>query len=932
MRRPPFSWALSISMSLLVSGCGCGDDDDDDATGEDGGTEDGGDGGDGAVEGCDDADGDRRGPGCLFGLDCNDDDPAVWSQDTTVLWEPVSTGVAAGGTRVVELSLDFRACAPRTLFLVSSDPAAATVAGQVDIAQGEQHAEIEITGVGVGDAEISATAEGLHGDPLAVVVTSPDRPACAGSAQGTLAAGDRVAVASETLAGSAVTLPVGATELAPADVHIGCAADIAPAGYVPLGPAVSFDPADYRVLREVPVEIPLETALLPPNARLDHVVIAYQGPSVSARIVPMANLTISGEPDASIAYFETPRLGTFQAVVRADANTRTRSRRYTFRAIVGVSMGAGGAALVGFRDPSRWDFIGPLGGPTDWRYLLHSIETYHLGGFCTAETGTIGEMCPVEPPSQLYEHSQDFEHWFYEDEYQGQGGSFPRNEYVEIFRDLALGFGNPNSENPDSFVTPAGVPDSDRFRSDEERCASPVVFDPAEGHRYYDDEYNPDGDFRVITFCDGGETPGDHGTWDPAVPQTLPMEVALAVDLNENGIRDHGEPVIKDAQEPYEDVGSDGIASTAEAGYDAVDNPDPEGDDYDWQFNPDGREVNWDRDEGEPFDDVGIDGVPGTPQTDAGGYDTGEGNGQFDITSGARQFRTQNPWLKVREMSDEDFARIDFYSDGGVRDLFNFGVVTNHFVSALIARSPDEVHIYNGFPSLYGEVPTLLPAAEIGTSDDSFDFSRPDYRRIGRHAFIRYGSLDADEDAKRRGDGGHVGTVSQILNRMISSAYVASSRWPNGDRQEWQEEITVDDDCSGAYQCTFDFTDGHGRTGPVSVLLPPGYHDPEFANTSYPVMYFGHGYGQEPQDLILLAVVFANYMIAPHIPEAQRLQKFIMVFPDGRCREDECINGTFYSNSVRPEGPQMIDFLYDLGDYMDTTFRTRDPEQIEERY
>lgn len=920
--------ALSlIGPLLLSSGCGCGDDDDD-AAGVDAGT-DAGDGGDGE---CRDEDGDRRGPGCLLGADCNDEDPAVWSQDGAIRWMPETTGVATGQTRVVELTLDFRACAPRALTLSSSDPAVATVEGSASIAQGDQLLELTVTGAGEGQATITATAEGLTEATLTVVVTSPDLPACSGSGEGRLGAGDRVAVETGTLAGAAVTLPDGATELAATDVDITCAPDIAPDGYLPLGPAVKVAPEGYRVLREVPVELPLETALLPARARIDHVVLAYEGPGVSARIVPFANLTITGSPDASMAYFETPRFGTFQAVARVDANTRTRTRRYTYRAIVGVSMGAGGAALVGFRDPSRWDFIGPLGGPTDWRYLLHSIEQYHLGGFCTAETGVIGEYCPVPAPSQLYEHPQDFEHWYYEDEYSGQGGSFPRNEYVEIFRDLALGFGNPSSQNPDSYVLPAGLPDSERQRSDEERCSDPVVFDPAQGQRYYDDEYNPDGDFPVITFCDGGEAPGDHGTWDPAAAQNLPMEVAVAVDLNGNAIRDPGEPVIKNGSEPYEDTGTDGQPSTAEAGYDAVTNPDPAGDDYDWQFNPDGREGNWDRDEAEPYEDLGIDGVAGTPQTNEGGYDTGEGNGVFDLTDGSRQFRTQNPWLRVREMSDEDFARIDFYSDGGVRDLFNFAVVTNHFVSALVARAPDEVRIYNGFPSLYGDVPTLLPAAEIGTSDDSFDFSRPDYRRIGRHAFVRYGSLDADEDSKRRGDGGHVGTVSQILNRMVASAYVASDRWPGGDRQEWQQDITADDDCSEGYLCTFDFTDERGRTGPVSILLPPGYHDAEFANTSYPVMYFGHGYGQQPQDLVVLAIVFANYMIAGSIPEQRRLQKFIMVFPDGRCREDECINGTFYSNSVRPEGPQMIDFLYDLGDYMDATFRTREPEEIEERY
>ncbi|MBI2896807.1 MAG: hypothetical protein HYY06_24835 [Deltaproteobacteria bacterium] len=916
-------YSILALLSFACPACSCDDEGDDTPT-EDGGTEDGGsDGVDAGPDGCQDGDGDRRGAGCRLGDDCDDTDPSVWSQDAALRFGAGATGVAAGQTRLVEISLDQRACAPRTITFESDDPSKATVEASVQIDRGEQTAEIVLTGVAEGAATVTASSEGLEAAQIEVEVVSPDLPACSGEASGTLQAGARVAVDDGTLAGAAISLPAAATEITPVGVSIGCAPSQEPEGFVALGPAVRIDPVATRALREIPVEIPLRAALLPTRARPDNVAIAYSGPGVSARIVPLANLSVRGDPDSSTAYFESPRLGTFQAVVREDVNESTRTRRFTFRAIVGVSMGAGGAALIGFRNPEKWDFIGPLGGPTDWQYLLHQIEIYHMGGFCSADQGELGTYCPVPAPTQIYEHSQDFEHWFYEDEYSGQGGTFDRHEYVQIFRDLALGFGNPNSENPDSFVTPAGVPDSERFRSDADRCASPVVFDPDEGQRYYDDQYNPDGEYPVITFCDGNELPDDTGTWDPSQPGYYPMEVALAVDLNGNGVRDAGEPVIRNGNEPYRDTGIDGAFSVDEDGYDAATNPDPAGDDYDFQFNPRGTEGNWDREDTEGYDDIGVDGVAGTPQISEGGYDSGEGNGEFDWTTGARSFREQNPRRRALEMDEDEYARIDFYSDGGIRDLFNFAVVTNHFVSSLIARGPDEVRIYNGFPALYGEP---------DGSDDEWHSDWPDYTRIGRHAFVRYGSLDASEEEKQRGDGGHVGTVAQILNRLTASAYVASSRWPGGDRQEWDQDVTTDDDCSEGYLCTFDFTDDNGRTGPVSILLPPGYHDERFADTAYPVMYFGHGYGQQPNDLIMLAVVFANYMISPGIAEERRLQKFIMVFPDGRCRGDECLAGTFYTNSVRPEGPQMIDFLESLADFVDESFRTRAPEEVEVRY
>ena len=95
------------------------------------------------------------------------------------------------------------------------------------------------------------------------------------------------------------------------------------------------------------------------------------------------------------------------------------------------------------------------------------------------------------------------------------------------------------------------------------------------------------------------------------------------------------------------------------------------------------------------------------------------------------------------------------------------------------------------------------------------------------------------------------------------------------------------------------------------------------------VIFFGHGYGQEPPDLIVLAILLANYMISAAIPEERRLQKFIMVFPDGDCRRDECITGTFYTDSPREQGAQMETFLVDLSTYIDASYRTRRPEDIE---
>ena len=57
------------------------------------------------------------------------------------------------------------------------------------------------------------------------------------------------------------------------------------------------------------------------------------------------------------------------------------------------------------------------------------------------------------------------------------------------------------------------------------------------------------------------------------------------------------------------------------------------------------------------------------------------------------------------------------------------------------------------------------------------------------------------------------------------------------------------------------FTSVAGRQTPYAVFLPPGYNEAENATKRYPVVYFFHGYGMQPSDLIDLSSVFSNLPI-----------------------------------------------------------------------
>ena len=99
-------------------------------------------------------------------------------------------------------------------------------------------------------------------------------------------------------------------------------------------------------------------------------------------------------------------------------------------------------------------------------------------------------------------------------------------------------------------------------------------------------------------------------------------------------------------------------------------------------------------------------------------------------------------------------------------------------------------------------------------------------------------------------------------------------------------------------------------------------------------MFVLHGYGQDPRDLAAVAVFTNNFMNVPERSYATRLPKFIIVYVDGRCRvgrngKPECIRGTFYMNSARPEGAQQDEWFEEVTEYIDKNYRTMPPSEVD---
>jgi len=768
--------------------------------------------------------------------------------------------------------------------------------------------------------------------------------------------------------------------------------------------------------RELDFSIPVNPAAIPTNGRLRHLQVLYMSPAgngvtTNPEVMTIANPQITETASgAFVLQFSSPWFGTYQAAFSPDAGAATRTRHLTHRAILGFSMGSGGSATFGFRHHDQFDVIAPLGGPSDWTWMFWFVEHYNLGGFCPQSDPSYPNCATYAPNlypfHETFAHTVDYNHWFYQAG-GGNGGGFSRATYAQIFDDLAIMHGNPNGANKDpnlSFLpagptatdpwvagTVSGLPgscavvvnplDPDPNPADppsstqdswQSQC-TPSRCDPANAWvaktGYYDREYNPTGAYPVISYCETGTQVGADSpyedTWSPPqVGNSFPMDVGLAVDLNGNGVRDANEPILRQGHEPWQDVGVDGLADKDEPGYDPVTNPDPNQDDYDFQRNPGGTEGDHRYELGEPFSDYGLDGVAGTASSP---YDLGEGDGVFTVAPGLANWYADDPHSIIRQwstsapggaMTDAALLRLSVLADGGVRDLFNFAAVANHLVGAVASRkwaagTKDAgtqlrtTAFYDGFDRIPGQI--------VG-NEAAFDINATRWADVVDAPHIRYGSVDATQAMINQGDGQHVGTANQLLDRLQTAIYFAEQQWPDADRtMTYVTNAQVPGDADAAVDaglatncpanlCAFTFS-SVGHVAPVSVQLPPGYTLPQNAqrNVRYPVIFALHGYGMTESGLTVSALVSTSYMDDPNRSSATRLGKAILVYVDGRCRfsadnpaQPECIEGSFYLNSNRPDtahpGSNVAQFdtwFDNLITYIDANFRTMGPSDVE---
>jgi hypothetical protein len=622
-------------------------------------------------------------------------------------------------------------------------------------------------------------------------------------------------------------------------------------------------------------------------------------------------------------------------------------RTLPFRAVTGVSMGGIGAGFFAGSHHGAVDAVASLGGPLDAAWFLNRVERHQMGGFCPYERlEALAQSNPaaLNDPAALdcmkpestkgYELPQDFNHW----RFTTNGGTFDRSAYQDLFWDLSLAMGNPLFHNPESPFYP--VPELSRVKLDAALCDAPVVL-----KKFYNAEYNPEGKHDVISFCDGEEpvlycndadkTPVDYcsplvsgeggspeafcaskgadkvleagkgsnqnpdlyyakkGVFDPCYKHIEPVAFELAVDFNGNGRRDYHEPVIANGHERFQDVGTDGCANDREDGNGGCTatgaSGDPNKDDFDPSTNPLGTEGDYVRQEGEPYADAGLDGVASTG-------DFGEGNGIYDDSPNRKHWLEidfRQNYLKAESRLPYD---VDVYADGGYRDLFNFGYSAEVMTSGPRGLRPDETKSFTSYLD--------IPRVNGGTWEGGiFDALQADYAKMGRNVFVRYGNPAATDREIRAGDGDHVGTPAQLINRF--GLYV---KWLSNHWQPYFPEPSAIQGMSRRTQVTY-FSDRLGAKVTYGLALPPGYDEPANAEKKYPVVVLGHGYGMNAGGMSDLNLIIDSFMSHGDIIP------MIFVYPSGRCCftrpdgsadcRDEDDDGTPLETKTNPDGSPM---------------------------
>lgn len=386
-----------------------------------------------------------------------------------------------------------------------------------------------------------------------------------------------------------------------------------------------------------------------------------------------------------------------------------------YRIAFGFGEGAHAAARLFLQDPGRFNVLAAMNGPVHARLLLAELDRL----------------------------LSDYDFW-------PEGAA--RAERLDFWRDALAAFGNPLYINESSNYFPPGLDQYDFFGYHDRNL--PGMYSPA----------NPSGAIKTVTVRD---------------PSGVPVEFLLAHDLNNNGTRDTGEPIINWLHEPFDDADGDFI-----------------------------------RDSDEAFSDLGIDGVANTD-------DYGEGNGVYDENPMVANWLANDPFTLLTD-ADIDLTpgyRQSMYFDSLTDDRWGFAEAMGYLPAILESRLAE---VARGDDFCIGN--------EVGYYDN---FLREEARFTEQIWFPeKYVALQLNETDTDQWD--EEENAGLLANRWSHALSLISMRMPNGLYDNVPKESKV------VYQIREFYSETFAEYVEFGIGFPAGYFDDESDWKKFPVIYVFH--------------------------------------------------------------------------------------------
>jgi hypothetical protein len=309
-----------------------------------------------------------------------------------------------------------------------------------------------------------------------------------------------------------------------------------------------------------------------------------------------------------------------------------------------------------------------------------------------------------------------------------------------------------------------------------------------------------------------------------------------------------------------------------------------------------------------------------------------------------------DPRSNYRKLTAEKQKRLDVYLDGGIRDVFNFGLQSREIFGAVRkANGTADALFVRRFADLPG--PTAW-------DDRSYDGFQVRWKDAPRNVLVLYGDENATKDELDNGEGDHVGTPNQALQRFFTMISWVGTRWTGKDPLH----AATPSEFSARNKTLTYPSKALGADRDYGIFLPPGYDDEANKDERYPVLFMLHGYGMRasgPGGFVDSSVFLFDI---PMSDRELKLRKMIVVFVSGRCcfknvktgqrvcteddpatkttwdrnpeYERECNTGNFYADSRGFTGKDGIPYeqsFLELMDHVDQNFRTLGPATVKVR-